>query len=82
MSEKPIDFDLLRKDEKTEARRGRLTTRHGVIETPVFMPVGTLGTIKGLDQRDRADLGAGITLANAYHLMLRPGDKAIAELGG
>ncbi len=82
MSESPIEFDLLHKDESTQARRGRLTTNHGVIETPVFMPVGTLGTIKGLDQRDRADLGAGITLANAYHLMLRPGDKQIAELGG
>ena len=82
MSKSPIDFGLLRRDTATEARRGRLTTRHGVVETPVFMPVGTLGTIKGLDQRDREELGAGITLANAYHLMLRPGDKNVAELGG
>lgn len=82
MSKKPIEFELLKKDATTEARRGRLTTKHGVIETPVFMPVGTLGTIKGLDQRDREELGAGITLANAYHLMLRPGDKAIADIGG
>lgn len=82
MPEKPINFELLKSDTATNARRGRLMTNHGIIETPVFMPVGTLGTIKGLDQRDREELGAGITLANAYHLMLRPGDKEIANLGG
>lgn len=64
------------------ARRGRLTTRHGVVETPVFMPVGTLGAVKGLDPRDMEELGAKIALANAYHLMLRPGDEVVRKLGG
>ncbi len=64
------------------ARRGRLTTLHGVIETPVFMPVGTLATVKALDFRDLADLGARMILNNAYHLMLRPGAKLVREMGG
>ncbi len=64
------------------ARRGKLTTRHGVIDTPVFMPVGTYGSVKSLDPRDLHGLGAQICLANAYHLMLRPGAEAVAELGG
>ncbi len=64
------------------ARRGELVTRHGVIQTPVFMPVGTRAAVKGLDPRDLRDLGAGIILANAYHLMLRPGSELVAELGG
>jgi queuine tRNA-ribosyltransferase len=65
-----------------EARRGRLHTRNNVVETPVFMPVGTQAAVKGLDPRDLHDLGAGVVLANAYHLMLRPGSQLIAELGG
>jgi queuine tRNA-ribosyltransferase len=65
-----------------QARRGRLTTRTGTIETPVFMPVGTLGLVKGLDAADLQQLGAKITLANAYHLMLRPGADVVAEMGG
>ncbi len=81
-SERPISFSLLGKDTRTNARRGKLTTLHGEIQTPAFMPVGTLGTIKALGQRDRENLGANITLANAYHLMLRPGDAYVAEVGG
>jgi queuine tRNA-ribosyltransferase len=64
------------------ARCGRLTTPHGVVETPAFMPVGTQGAVKGLLQRDLFDLGASILLANTYHLYLRPGDGLIARLGG
>ena len=64
------------------ARGGRLETAHGVVETPAFMPVGTLGAVKGLDPIRLAELGASIQLANYYHLALRPGIDAIVELGG
>ena len=64
------------------ARRGRLTTPHGAIETPVFMPVGTAATVKGLTQDALEELGAGIILANTYHLYLRPGHELIRKLGG
>jgi queuine tRNA-ribosyltransferase len=64
------------------ARRGRLTTPHGTIETPAFMPVGTAGTVKGLTQEALEELGASIILANTYHLYLRPGHQLIRQLGG
>lgn len=64
------------------ARAGRLTTAHGVVETPVFMPVGTAGAVKAILQRDLRELGATIVLANTYHLMLRPGAELVAERGG
>ncbi len=64
------------------ARAGRLETPHGTIETPVFMPVGTTGAVKAVTRRDLEELGAQIILANTYHLMLRPGDALVAELGG
>lgn len=64
------------------ARTGRLTTAHGAIETPVFMPVGTQGTVKSLCPTDLHDLGAQIILGNTYHLYLRPGDELVARLGG
>lgn len=64
------------------ARRGRLTTSHGVVETPVFMPVGTQGTVKAMTPRDLEDVGASIILGNTYHLHLRPGDDLIARRGG
>ena len=66
----------------TGARRGRLTTPHGVIETPVFMPVGTAATVKGLRQEELEKMGAGIILANTYHLYLRPGHELVNKLGG
>jgi queuine tRNA-ribosyltransferase len=66
----------------TGARRGRLTTPHGTIETPAFMPVGTAGTVKGLTQEALEELGASIILANTYHLYLRPGHELIRQLGG
>jgi queuine tRNA-ribosyltransferase len=64
------------------ARAGRLTTPHGEVETPIFMPVGTAGVVKAMTVRDLHDAGARIILANTYHLMLRPGDDLVAELGG
>ena len=64
------------------ARAGRLTTPHGEVETPVFMPVGTAGAVKAVLHRDLREIGARVLLANTYHLMLRPGDALVAELGG
>ncbi len=64
------------------ARRGVLNTPHGTVQTPVFMPVGTSGTVKSLIHRDLLELGAEIVLANTYHLCLRPGDDLIGRLGG
>ena len=73
-------FDVLATD--GAARRGRLTTRHGVVETPVFMPCGTYGTVKGMTPRALRDSGTAILLGNTFHLMLRPGDEVIRDLGG
>jgi queuine tRNA-ribosyltransferase len=73
-------FELVARD--GEARRGRLHTAHGVVETPAFMPVGTLGVVKSLTPADLREIGAQIVLANTYHLLLRPGPALIAELGG
>jgi len=73
-------FELLATD--GAARTGRLTTPHGVVRTPAFMPVGTAGAMKGLHWREVRDAGADIVLGNTYHLMLRPGAERIAALGG
>lgn len=73
-------FSLLSTD--GSARRGRIETSHGPVETPVFMPVGTQGTVKGLTPDHVMAIGAQIILGNTYHLALRPGDELIAELGG
>lgn len=73
-------FELL--DTSGAARLGRLTTPHGVVRTPAFMPVGTLGAMKGLHWREVRDAGADIVLGNTYHLMLRPGAERVASLGG
>ncbi len=64
------------------ARRGRIVTAHGTIETPAFMPVGTAGTVKGMLPEQVAETGAEIILGNTYHLMLRPGAERLARLGG
>src|SRR3954451_13774059 len=77
-----MKFEILAKDANTRARRGRLTLTHGVVETPIFMPVGTQATVKGLTPQQLEDVGAQIILGNTYHLALRPGDELIAELGG
>jgi len=77
-----LTFELLRQDSKTKARRGRITTLHGIIETPVFMPVGTQATVKAMKPESVEEIGAQIILANTYHLMLRPGSDIIREAGG
>jgi queuine tRNA-ribosyltransferase len=78
----PVRFELLHEDRGSRARRGRLHTPHGTVETPVFMPVGTLATVKAVGQDDLETLGAEVLLGNTYHLMLRPGEALISELGG
>jgi queuine tRNA-ribosyltransferase len=75
-----IAFTLLHED--GSARRGRIATRHGTIETPVFMPVGTRASVKGLTTDQLASLGPEIVLCNTYHLMLRPGIELLEQLGG
>jgi len=77
-----FSFDLIAEEPGTLARRGRITTTRGVIETPVFMPVGTQATVKTLHPREVRATGAQIILANTYHLMLRPGVELIQEAGG
>lgn len=77
-----VTYELIKKDERTNARRGRLHTPHGTIETPVFMPVGTQGTVKAMKPEDISEMGAGIILGNTYHLYLRPGHEIIREAGG
>src|SRR5438874_13835704 len=75
-----FSFDILATD--GAARRGRLRTPHGVVETPMFMPVGTQATVKGLTPDQLEAAGARIILGNTYHLALRPGGELIAEMGG
>src|SRR5256886_13261639 len=75
-------FELLAQDSLTKARRGWLTTAHGAIDTPAFMPVGTQGTIKAVSPRELRELNAQIVLGNAYHLFVRPGLEVIKHFGG
>jgi queuine tRNA-ribosyltransferase len=78
-----VRYELLHVDAHTGARRGRIHTPHGVIETPIFMPVGTAGSVKAVGPDDLVDrLNAQIILGNTYHLMLRPGEALVAEMGG
>ena len=81
--EQPIRYELIKKDAKTGARRGRIYTPHGIIETPVFMPVGTQATVKAMTPDELKEMvDAKIILSNTYHLFLRPGDELVAEAGG
>ncbi len=77
-----FDFDLIASDTFTAARRGRFHTPHGPIETPVFMPVGTRATVKGVTTPQLLGLGAQVLLSNTYHLFLRPGADLVREAGG
>ncbi len=78
-----MTFELLRTDSESKARAGKLGTGHGDVLTPVFMPVGTVGSVKGVLMRDlREDVGAQIVLGNTYHLYLRPGTSVLEEAGG
>jgi len=79
---KPFEFELLHICKQTGARRGRLHTPHGVIETPIFMPVGTQATVKTMTPEELKDCGAQIILSNTYHLHLRPGEELIRRAGG
>src|ERR1700743_794477 len=75
-------FELLKTDAGSKARLGRLTTTRGVIETPVFMPVGTQASVKALDPRELREMGTQILLGNTYHLAIRPGMEIIKAAGG
>ena len=75
-----LNYQLLKQD--GEARAGLLQTTHGLIETPIFMPVGTQASVKAMAPRDLDEVGAQIILSNTYHLYLRPGHKLIADAGG
>jgi queuine tRNA-ribosyltransferase len=75
-------FELLAQDRQSKARRGRLTTGHGVIETPAFIPVGTQGSVKAVSPRELRELNAQVILGNTYHLFVRPGLDVIKHFGG
>ncbi len=78
-----MKFDLITKDPKSKARAGKITTDHGVIETPIFMPVGTVASVKGVHQRElKQDINPDIILGNTYHLYLRPQTKILEAAGG
>ncbi|NLY82573.1 MAG: tRNA guanosine(34) transglycosylase Tgt [Clostridiales bacterium] len=77
-----VSYKLIKEDSKSKARRGRVTTPHGTIETPVFMPVGTQATVKAMRPEQISEMGAEIILSNTYHLYLRPGHEIIKEAGG
>jgi len=78
----PFAFEILARDPDTAARRGRIRTPHGTIETPAFMPVGTAASVKGMTPEEIAGSGFEVLLGNAYHLALRPGEETIRALGG
>ncbi len=82
MSDHLVRYELLKTDPDSQARRGRLHTPHGVVETPVFMPVGTVGSVKALGPDDLAKDDVRIILGNTYHLYLRPGHELVREMGG
>jgi queuine tRNA-ribosyltransferase len=82
LSDAPVRFELLNRCSSTLARRGRLHTPHGTIQTPVFMPVGTQATVKTMAPWELTEIGAGIILSNTYHLHLRPGEELVRDAGG
>lgn len=77
-----VTYEFIKKDKHTNARRGRIHTPHGSIETPVFMPVGTAATVKAMRPEEVKAMGAEIILSNTYHLYLRPGHEIVKEAGG
>ena len=81
MNDTPLRYELFAKDPTTRARLGRVTMRHGFFDTPAFMPVGTQGTVKGVLPEHLSAAGSQIILANTYHLMLRPGETVVRDLG-
>jgi queuine tRNA-ribosyltransferase len=79
---KIVKFEIIKKDSKSSARLGMLNTAHGPVQTPVFIPVGTAGAVKGITPQHLKETGAVIILANTYHLLLRPGVDCVERLGG
>ena len=79
---KKFSFKLFKTEKNSNARLGKIFTEHGVIETPVFMPVGTQAAVKGITPEELKENNASIILSNAYHLFLRPGSKLIKNMGG
>ena len=82
ISHPPFSFTLQKTCSQTRARAGTFYTPHGIVETPRFMPVGTVGTVKGLTPAQIEQTGAQMILANTYHLHLQPGEELIAKAGG
>ncbi len=82
MNNEFFSFEVIKTDLETGARAGVLHTPHGDIETPVYMPVGTQATVKGVFPRDLKEAGSQIILANTYHLYMRPGDDIVKKAGG
>lgn len=82
MSEPAIKYRLIKKDKRTGARLGEIITPHGTFPTPMFMPVGTLATVKSIAPEELEEMGASIILSNTYHLWLRPGEGIVEEAGG
>ena len=82
MNNEFFSFELIKTDPETGARAGILHTPHGDIETPVYMPVGTQATVKGVFPRDLEEAGSQIILSNTYHLYMRPGDDIVKKAGG
>ncbi|WP_188204412.1 tRNA guanosine(34) transglycosylase Tgt [Desemzia incerta] len=82
MSEPAIKYRLIKKDKRTGARLGEIITPHGTFPTPMFMPVGTLATVKSIAPEELEEMGASIILSNTYHLWLRPGEDIVEEAGG
>ncbi|MGA0046198.1 MAG: tRNA-guanine transglycosylase, partial [Candidatus Kapaibacteriota bacterium] len=79
MSQSPF-FQLIHSDTATSARAGVITTDHGQIPTPIFMPVGTQGAVKAMEHRSLRELNAAVILANTYHLYLRPGTDVLTQM--
>src|SRR5271167_236066 len=77
----PIGFEVLARDPGAAARRGRMSTPHGTVETPAFMPVGTQAAVKGMTPDQVRSTGTEMVLADTYHLTLRPGEDVVARLG-
>ncbi|MEP5429801.1 MAG: tRNA-guanine transglycosylase, partial [Flavobacteriaceae bacterium] len=78
-----MEFTLKQKDNQSKARAGELTTDHGTIQTPIFMPVGTVASVKGVHQRElRDEINPDVILGNTYHLYLRPGIEILEKAGG
>ena len=82
MTKPAVTYNLIKKDKHTGARLGQITTPHGTFDTPMFMPVGTQASVKAMAPEELKEMGAGVILANTYHLWLRPGEDLVEEAGG